>query len=164
MARRTEGGMNVADIFARYNLNDIGLDVDDPTHIIQRIRAEVTDMTDNTIIDACIKTAKEAGINNLYLMDRQFVMDALREKIQRTQQETPRWISVEDEYPDSKLKVLVIVYEDMYDMGEIKPCPAVHTAYTRGEDEGWFDWYSDEHIDPTHWLPMSVLPDLPEEE
>ena len=76
----------------------------------------------------------------------------------------PRWISVEDEYPDSKLKVLVIVYEDMYDMGEIKPCPAVHTAYTRGEDEGWFDWYSDKHIKPTHWLPMSVLPELPEEE
>lgn len=73
----------------------------------------------------------------------------------------PRWISVEDEYPDSKLKVLAIVYEDMYDMGEIKPCPAVHTAYTRGEDEGWFDWYTGDWLHVTHWM---HLPEPPKED
>lgn len=73
----------------------------------------------------------------------------------------PRWISVEDEYPDSKLKVLAIVYEDMYDMGEIKPCPAVHTAYTRGEDEGWFDWYTEDVLHVTHWM---KVPEFHEEE
>lgn len=76
----------------------------------------------------------------------------------------PRWISVEDEYPDSKLQVLAIVYEDMWCKGEVKPCPNVHVAYTRGIDEGWFDWHSQKWLDVTHWLPMTTLPELPEEE
>lgn len=73
----------------------------------------------------------------------------------------PQWISVEDEYPDSKLKVLVIAYENMWSGGVFKLCPAVHTAYTRGEDEGWWDWYTEEHLQVTHWMP---LPEPPEDE
>lgn len=74
------------------------------------------------------------------------------------------WISVEKQYPDSKLQVLVVCLEEMMCMGELKPCPTVRVGYTRGEEEGWFDWYSGELIDPTHWLPMSVLPEPPKEE
>lgn len=49
-----------------------------------RIYADVVDMTNNLIVDACVKAARLAGINDLYLLDRNFVLDALREKIERT--------------------------------------------------------------------------------
>lgn len=74
------------------------------------------------------------------------------------------WIRADEQYPDSKLQVLVVCLEEMMDMGKLKPRPTVRVGYTRGEGEGWFDWYSDKHIVPTHWLPMSVLPELLEEE
>lgn len=151
----------MADKIMHFHLNDFALEDGPVQRIVAKIKAEVADMTDDAIVDACVKAAREDGISDLYLLDKKFVLDAIRDKIQGTRQGFPRWISVEDEYPDSKLKVLAIVYEDMYDMGEIKPCPAVHTAYTRGEDEGWFDWYTGDWLNVTHWM---KVPEFHEEE
>ena len=47
------------------------------------IRAMVVNTTEWAIVDAVIEAAKEDGISDLYLMDRKFVLDALREKIER---------------------------------------------------------------------------------
>ena len=57
-------------------LKDVQLDMDTNTYT-RRICAEVLDMQETAIVQACIKAAKEAGIHDLYLMDKQFVIDAL---------------------------------------------------------------------------------------
>lgn len=52
------------------------------THV-DRFIARVIDMQDQAVYDAAIRAASEAGIDTLYLMDKQFVIDALREKLER---------------------------------------------------------------------------------
>ena len=47
------------------------------------IRAMVVKTTELAIVDAVIKAAEEDGISDLYIMDEKFVLDALREKIER---------------------------------------------------------------------------------
>lgn len=51
--------------------------------IMFNIRAAVVDATDKAIADAAIQTAIADGVAELYLLDRKFVLDALREKIER---------------------------------------------------------------------------------
>lgn len=51
--------------------------------IIARFKAEVIDMENKAIVDAVIKAAQEDGITTLYLMDKQFILDAIREKLER---------------------------------------------------------------------------------
>lgn len=50
---------------------------------IAKVYAHVLDMTEEAIVNACIKAAKEAGITDLYLIDKQFLIDALIEKMRR---------------------------------------------------------------------------------
>ena len=75
------------DKIMHFHLKDACLDEDNPMRITTRLYADVVDMTDNTIVDACVKAARQAGINDVYLLDKQFVLDAIREKIERTRQE-----------------------------------------------------------------------------
>ena len=56
---------------------------DNPARITHCIYADVVDTTNNAIVDACVKEARRAGINDVYLLDRDFVLAALREKIER---------------------------------------------------------------------------------
>lgn len=49
----------------------------------RRIACRLIDMWDREIYNEVIKAAHEAGIDDLYLMDKQFVLDALREKLER---------------------------------------------------------------------------------
>lgn len=128
--------------------------------LVQQLETSVREQQEKQIFEA----VQKCGVD----VDRDELIKALAyDRAQYAQgysdgrADAQRWISVEDEYPDSKLKVLVIAYEDMYDRGEIKPCPAVHTAYTRGEDEGWFDWYTEDWLHVTHWMP---LPEPPKKE
>lgn len=51
--------------------------------IQQKIYAEMVDMTDKVIVDAIINGAVEAGITGLYLLNKQFILDAIREKMER---------------------------------------------------------------------------------
>lgn len=60
------------------SIGDLGVAAD-----MKRIEARAIDMEDRTIYDEVVRTACEAGIDTLYLMDRQFVIDALREKLER---------------------------------------------------------------------------------
>lgn len=50
---------------------------------LKRIEAAAIDMDDQAILEEVIRVAREAGIDTLYLMDKQFVLDALREKLER---------------------------------------------------------------------------------
>lgn len=59
-------------------IDDMGVSAD-----MKRIEARAIDMEDRAVYDAAIRAACEAGIDILYVMDRQFVIDALREKLER---------------------------------------------------------------------------------
>lgn len=49
----------------------------------RRIAAKVADLTEETIREEIILTAREAGVTDLYLMDRDFLLSAIREKQER---------------------------------------------------------------------------------
>lgn len=51
--------------------------------IQKKIHAEMVDMNDKVIVDAIINGAVEAGITDLYLLNKQFILDAIREKMER---------------------------------------------------------------------------------
>ena len=50
---------------------------------ITKIHAEVVDRTDTVIVEAIINAAKDAGVTDLYLIDKTFVVDAILEKCRR---------------------------------------------------------------------------------
>ena len=79
--------MKTTDKIKHFHLKDVCLDEDNPLRFTTRLYADVVDMTNNAIVDACVKAARQAGINDVYLLDKQFVLDAIREKIERTRQE-----------------------------------------------------------------------------
>lgn len=54
--------------------------------VTQKLLAEVVDKTDEVIVQAIIADAERCGFTDLYLLDRQFVLDALREKAEREKQ------------------------------------------------------------------------------
>ena len=49
----------------------------------QNIAVQLIDMQNRMLYNEVVRTACEAGIDDLYLMDKQFVLDALREKLER---------------------------------------------------------------------------------
>jgi short subunit dehydrogenase-like uncharacterized protein len=51
------------------------------TQMIMDIVARVEDLRDKAVVDACVAAAREAGIHELYLLDKKFVIDALKEKL-----------------------------------------------------------------------------------
>lgn len=53
--------------------------------IVTKFHAEVVDMENKAIVDAVIRAAQAEGITALYLMDKPFILDAIREKMERMQ-------------------------------------------------------------------------------
>ena len=48
--------------------------------VTHKLLAEVADRTDDVIVQAIIREAERAGVNDLYLIDREYILDALRLK------------------------------------------------------------------------------------
>lgn len=65
-----------------YDLNDPNVDLG-TLSMSHTFAAYLADMTDKAIVDAILQGARDAGINTLYLMDRDFVVSAIREKLER---------------------------------------------------------------------------------
>ena len=82
------------------------------------------------------------------------------EYIQQLEAQAPKWISVEERLPETKLAVLGYGLRSAK-YNEYDPFPAVHVVYTRGEDEGWFTFWNNEYVSVTHWMP---LPEPPKED
>lgn len=59
----------------------------------QRIQAAAIDMTDNLIVQAITQAAKEEGVTDLYLIDKKFAADAIKEKLER---EDPKPLTIEE--------------------------------------------------------------------
>lgn len=49
----------------------------------RRIAAKVADLTEETIREEIILAAREAGVTDLYLMDKDFLLSAIQEKQER---------------------------------------------------------------------------------
>ena len=79
----------MTDRIQHFHLKDVELDPDKELMFPARLYADVIDMTNNLIVDACVKAARQAGINDLFLLDRNFVLAALREKVERMRGEIP---------------------------------------------------------------------------
>lgn len=47
------------------------------------IAAKIADLTEEAVYQEIIRTATAAGITDLYLMDKTFVLEALKEKLER---------------------------------------------------------------------------------
>jgi len=61
-----------------------GIDMGDPMgDITVKISAQVADMTDSAIVEAILQVAKEEGLTDLYLIDREFILRALRNELER---------------------------------------------------------------------------------
>lgn len=83
--------MNRAHI-KHYKLKDIFNAQEDPgaspVHCItQKIIAQCRDMADQAMVEACVECAKAEGFTDLYLLDRRFVTEALKEKMEREKPE-----------------------------------------------------------------------------
>lgn len=61
-------------------LNNPVVDVNEMT-VTFHFAAEVCDMADNAIRDAVVDAARKAGITELYLMDKTFILEAIRDKL-----------------------------------------------------------------------------------
>ena len=55
----------------------------DTYEMVNHIHAEVINVRETAIVQACIRTAERFGITDLFLIDEQFVKDALIEKATR---------------------------------------------------------------------------------
>ena len=66
-------------------LNDPVVDVNDMT-VTFHFAAEVYDMADNAIRDAIVDAAQKAGITELYLLDKTFILEAIREKLAKMEE------------------------------------------------------------------------------
>ena len=51
--------------------------------ITRSITAQIVDMTDKAIVDAVVQCARDNGVDEVWLLDKKFVLDALREKMER---------------------------------------------------------------------------------
>ena len=63
-----------------FRLNDPVVDVNDMT-VTFHFAAEVCDLADNAILDAVVDAARKAGITELYLLDKTFILEAIRDKL-----------------------------------------------------------------------------------
>lgn len=52
-------------------------------HCTVKIACQAADDIDGEIAHACIEAARKEGVHFLALLDKQFVLDALREKVER---------------------------------------------------------------------------------
>lgn len=60
---------------------------------VATIAAQVADMADTAIIEAIIHAAADAGITDLYLIDKTFIREAIQEKLDR---ENPKPLTIEE--------------------------------------------------------------------
>jgi siroheme synthase (precorrin-2 oxidase/ferrochelatase) len=66
----------------KFHISDMQIDLD-TNSITNRIAVKVSEEIDEAIVKAIIQCAKEEGINDLYLLDKEFVMSAINHELER---------------------------------------------------------------------------------
>lgn len=76
-------------IFERIHLSDLCLtETDDTTWSVSRkISAQVMDMTDKVLMGSIISAAREEGVNDLFLIDKEFIITAIKNELARRQED-----------------------------------------------------------------------------
>ncbi len=70
--------------FEHFNLNSPQInEVDGVYKISEKIYAECVDLADEAIFRAVIRAAKESGVTQIYLLDKQFVVTALSDALEK---------------------------------------------------------------------------------
>lgn len=70
-----------------FQLSDPVVDMDAMT-VNFKIQAEVVNMADQAIVDAVVAEAQKLGITELYLLDKKFIGEAIKEKLDREREVT----------------------------------------------------------------------------
>lgn len=67
---------------SRVDLDDLFRETDDRIYRITRnLMAQVVDTTDEVIVKAIIDYAREAGVTDLFLIDKEFIMSAINREL-----------------------------------------------------------------------------------
>ena len=78
-------GRIVPDYYPMYRFNfPPEMSVEDPGFIVRRnISVQFVNMLDNEFMTEIVNLARENGITDLFVLDKKFVLDALKEKLER---------------------------------------------------------------------------------
>lgn len=68
-----------------FSLNDPIVDTSEMT-VTFHFAAEVCDLADDAIVGAVVDAAQKAGITQLYLLDKDFISEAIREKLAKIEE------------------------------------------------------------------------------
>lgn len=143
-------------------LNDPVVNVNEMT-VTFHFAAEVCDMADNAIRDAIVDAAQKAGITELYLLDKTFILEAIRDKL-REKLGASKWIPVTARLPEDGTTCLITIKENWFGKIEHHVDIATKADEGRGYIDGLWDtfndWVEGQEIHVTHWMP---LPDPCEE-
>lgn len=73
---------------------------------LMEIAAQATDLADKAIVDCIVQTAKEAGITDLYLLDKNFIRLAIMSAIEDTQNYKASFEQIAEKYSKIQDKML----------------------------------------------------------
>lgn len=73
---------------------------------LMEIAAQSTDLADKAIVDCIVQTAKEAGITDLYLLDKNFIRLAIMSAIEDTQNYKTSFEQIAEKYGKIQDKML----------------------------------------------------------
>lgn len=72
--------------FKRIILDDVSYPIDleyDPVSTLRKAQIEFVDRIDELIVQTIVAEAKKQGITDLYLIDKNFVIEAIKEKLEK---------------------------------------------------------------------------------
>ena len=78
-------GRIMPDYYPMYQFNfPPEMSIEDPGFIVRRnISVQFANMLDNEFMTEIVNLARENGITDLFVLDKKFVLDALKEKLER---------------------------------------------------------------------------------
>lgn len=81
-----------------YKLNNDILEGNDTTYTLHKeILAQCVDLADREIVNAIVDAARENGVTDVYLIDKEFILRAIKNELERMKEET----SIETSYDGS---------------------------------------------------------------
>ena len=122
--------------FGRYISNGLKLDYDGVANlakITQNISVQMVDRMDDAVIEAIEKAAKEAGITDLFIINKKSVIDALKKQIPKKPSFSP--FGYRTEANDIRFVFCSTCQKHFMNDTDIKYCPNCGQAIDWSKDE-----------------------------